>query len=316
MRRLRFIGALLALAQFCGAPAYAGTLGLRTAFKGSPASADAASVAVSRDLVILGDGTGPSKAKAIRAANPNVALGLYVKCGGVRPSDAEWTAAQPYLWRDASGTVYTQGQNGWSYADLQRFANLWAETVVVPHIAATLAGVPAGTYDTILVDNAVQQHPSLFVPKAPPDYSQRTYHDSTLVVLRRVRAAFPGLRLLANGWQGWADAGVRGEALGASDPETGLPWADGVWFEGVVASMSGKAPTAARYQQDLGAYLGLASAGKLVVWDEGGVSGWRWREAAGQMIAATGYGARTLGDAVAANAYLIVAGPPFEGWTR
>lgn len=296
--------------------AHAGQLGLRTAFKGSPASADAASVATARDLVILGDGTGPSKAKAIRAANPGVMLGLYVKCGGVRSTDAEWAAAQPYLWRDASGTAYTQGQNGWAYADLQRFANLWAETVVIPHIAATLAAVPAGTYDTILVDNAVQQHPSLFVPKAPPDYSQRTYHDATLAVLRRVRAAFPGYRLLANGWQGWADPGLRGEALGATDPETGKPWVEGAWFEGVGWSMAGKAPTAARYQQDLGAYLGLASAGKLVVWDEGGVSGWRWREAAGQMIAATGYGARTLGDAVAANAFLIVDGPPFEGWTR
>lgn len=317
MKRLRELGYALLIGVVLATTASAGTdLNLRVLYKGSVASADAPIVATARDVIILGDGTGASKAKAIRAASSSTALGLYVKCGGVRPTDAEWSDAQPLLWRSASGTVYTQGQNGWSYADLQRFPNQWAAAVVIPHIRATLAAVPAGTYSIVMVDNAVQQHPSLFAPNAPPDYDFKAYHDATLVVLRQIRMALPGMRIIPNGWQGWAPEGLRGEALGGNDPATGLPWADGIWFEGLAYSTGGKAQPPARFTQDLGAFMSFVTNGKLAVWDEPGVSGAKWREAAGQMIAATGRAAWALSPSAVENALLSVDGPQWQDWWR
>lgn len=308
----------LVLALGVAISAHAGAIGGRLLFKGSPA----AECGTNRDFVVAGDGTGATRIKAVRSANPTIPLAPYVKAGGVRGptakggQDAEWEAAQPYLWRAADGTPYTQGDFGWAYADLQRYPVQWAQAVVVPHLAAALAAVPAGTYTWAMIDNVIQQHPSLFRPKAPPDYDVRTYHDATLTVLREVRRALPSLKILANGYQGWAPVGLRGEALAGTDPATGLPFADGVWFEGVVFDTAGKPRAEARYVADLGVYLSMVTNGRVAVWDEPGVSGAKWRQAAGMWFAATGSAAANVDASALSNAYLNTSAGCGLDWYR
>ena len=283
--------------------AFAGA-GIRTVFKGSPASADIPALVASRDFIVFGDGTGPSKIKAARTASPTTPLAIYVKAGGVRQSDAEWLDAQPLLWRSATGAAYTQTQNGWSFSDLQRFPNQWAAAVAIPHIRAQLTP----EIDWIFVDNVLYQDPSLFAPNAPPDYDARSYHDATLTVLLRIREAFPDRKLIVNGWQGGAPAGLRGEALGSTSPR----YVEGVWFECWYAKCSGKRPTDARFAQDQAGLMGLTQAGLVTVVDEAGLAPYSplWREAFGVRLATTGRGGEW------GNAYFNLSAGPFEGWAR
>ena len=276
--------------------------------KGSFPTADIPSVIASRDFVVFGDGTGPSKIKAARAANPTAPLAIYVKAGGVRPSDAEWADAQPLLWKSATGVTYTHSANSWAFADLQRYPNQWAAAVVVPHIRAQITP----EVDWIFVDNLMFQDPTLFSPGVPPDYSIPGYHGGTLVVLRAIRAAFPDRKLIGNGWQGGSAAGYRGEVLGGVDPTTGLPWLDGVWFECWYAKCSGKAPTAARFAQDQAALMGFVQAGKVTVVDEAGLTPYTplWREAFGIWLATTARIGRWD------NAYFNLSSPPWGDWSR
>lgn len=274
-------------------------------WKGSVPSGQRVAAASSVDLLIFGDGTGPSQVKEVWNAGLKE-LGLYVKCGGVREGDAEWNAAQPYLWRQPSGQPYTQGQYGWAYGDIQRHAYLWAHEVVLPHIQATLAQVPEGTYKWIMVDNCIGQHPSLFVPAKPPDYSDSGYHDATLAILQLIRTTFPSMKILPNGWQGWAPIGYRGEALGATAPN----YADGIWFEGVAYKTNGTQQDAGRFQQDQGAFLSMTRAGKIVVWDEPGTSGMARRKALGFFLSTTAVGINPD------NAYWNESGTRWMDWWR
>lgn len=297
----RLLGVVLALAVATAAHAGAG---IRILHKGTVSSTDITAAAGARDFVVIGDGTGASKPKGIRAANPTVPIATYVKVGGVRSGDAEWSAAQPYLWRQADGQPFTQGQFGWAYADLQRSAHEWAAAVVIPHVKAALAQVPVGTYDWIFVDNVIAQHASLFVPARPADYIDQTYHDATLAVLTDLRAAFPSLKLMCNGWQGWQRIGLRGEALGAPEP------CAGIWFEGVRYDTSGRQRTDDRFIQDQGAFLSLNAAGKTVVWDEPGPSSLGVRQALGLFVATSSLAANP-------NAALFnYSGPPWADWWR
>lgn len=239
---------------------------MKRLYKGSVPSGQRGSAAQSVDLLIFGDGTGPSQVKEVWNAGLKE-LGLYVKCGGVRTTDAEWVAAQPYLWRQPNGEPYTQGQFGWAYGDIQVFAGAWLDKVVVPHVQAALAQVPSGTYQWVMVDNCIYQHPSLFVPNVPPGYVVKTYHDATLFILEGLRKVLPtGMRIIANGWQGSAPIGFRGEALGSTSPN----YADGLWFEGVGYKTNGSTQPPDRFIQDQGAFLSMLRAGKVCVWDEPG----------------------------------------------
>ena len=76
---------------------------MRRLFKGSVPSGQRGEAAKSVDLLIFGDGTGASQIKEVRSLSDTIELGVYVKCGGVRTTDAEWNAAQPYLWRQPNG---------------------------------------------------------------------------------------------------------------------------------------------------------------------------------------------------------------------
>ena len=255
---------------------------INLAWKGSAPTADVPAIATGRDFLVFGDGTGPSKIKAARAASATVPIAVYVKAGGVRQSDAEWSDAQSLLWRQPNGEPYTQSQNGWAFGDIQRYPNQWATVVVIPHLRAALAGLDASVVDWIMVDNVIYQDASLFTPQRPPDYDAKLYHDATLVVLQRIREAFPGRKLVVNGWQGGAPQGLRGEAL------PGL--VDGVWFECWYAKCSGKPPTPERFAQDQGALISLARAGLVTVVDEPGLQPYSaaWREAFGVWVATLG----------------------------
>ena len=260
--------------------AYAGA-DINLVWKGSAPTADVPAIATGRDFLVFGDGTGPSKIKAARAASPAVPIAVYVKAGGVRTTDAEWADAQALLWRQPNGEPYTQIQNGWAFGDIQRFPNQWAAVVVIPHLRASLAGLD-GVADWIFIDNVLYQDASLFKPQRPPDYDAPTYHNATLVILQLIREAFPGRKLVANGWQGGAPAGLRGEALPGR--------VDGVWFECWYAKCSGKTPTPERFAQDQGALISMARAGLVTVVDEPGLAPYSaaWREAFGVWIATTG----------------------------
>lgn len=280
----RFI-TILALQLSFVASALAGA-DINLLWKGSVATVDVPALAAGRDFAIPGDGTGASKFKALRAANPLLPIAVYVKAGGVRQSDAEWQAAQEWLWRQPNGEPYTQSQNGWAFGDIQRFANSWAVNVVIPHVKAALAGLDPSVVTWIMVDNVLWQDASLFLPQRPPDYDPQRYHDATLVILQRVREAFPGLKILANGLQGGAPQGLRGEALGSSNPN----YADGVYVECFAVKCNGKRPTTERLIEDQRLLIGLLQAGKVVVVDEPGTQPYSplWREAFGLFIATTG----------------------------
>ena len=305
----RFLAGLLA-ALVSASSAHAGA-GIRTVYKGSVTSADVGAMALERDFYVAGDGTGSSKLRAFRAASPGAPLAVYVKAGGVRPTDAEWSDAQPLLWRQASGEPFLQAQNGWAFGDLQRFPNQWAATVVIPHLRAALAGLEPGVVTWIFVDNVAYQDPTLFSPAVPREYDAKAYHDGTLAVLRAIRAAFPDQRIIVNGWQGGAPAGFRGEVLGGNDPATGLPWADGVWFECWYRRCNGKPPTAERFAQDQGALLAFMQAGKVTVVDEAGLQPYSaaWREAFGIWIATS---SRQRWD----GAFFNLSAGPWAGWPR
>ena len=279
---------------------------MRRLFKGSVPSGQRTDAAKSIDLLIFGDGTGPSQIKEVRAASSTIELGIYVKCGGVRTTDAEWNAAQPYLWLQPDGTPYTQGQYGWAYADLQKYAAEWAKAVVIPHVKATLDQLPAGTIQWIMVDNCIYQHPSLFVPSAPPDYDVRLYHDATLRVLLELRSSFPGYKLLPNGWQGAAPAGYQGQALGSTSPN----YCDGVWFEGMRQKTGGGEQNGTRFQQDQGAFMSLLRFGKVCVWDEPGASGMDRRRSLGFFAGTTAVALN--GD----NGYFNESSTRWADWTR
>ena len=290
---------------------------MRRTYKGSVPSGQRAQAAQSVDLLIFGDGTGASQMKEVRAGNSANELGIYVKCGGVRTTDAEWNAAQPYLWKQSNGQPYTQGQFGWAYADLQRYAEEWARAVVIPHVEAQLALLPAGTIQWVMVDNCIYQHPSLFVPVVPPDYDVRTYHDATLhglLVLRSWLDApaqvnrFGRMKLLPNGWQGSAPVGFRGEALGSKD----MNYCDGVWFEGMRFKTSGEMQSDARFIQDQGAFMSLLRAGKVCVWDEPGASvvSYGKRQSLGLFAATTAVAVN--GD----NGYFNESSPKWVDWWR
>lgn len=299
--KARFLTAVVLLALATSAHAGAG---VHLTFKGSPASADVPALVASRDFIVFGDGTGPSKIRAAHAANPTVPLAVYVKAGGVRPSDAEWADAQPLLWKSATGVAYTQSQNQWSFGDVQRYPNQWAATVVIPHIRAQITP----EIDWIFVDNVLYQDPSLFLPTVPPDYDARTYHDATLTVLLRIREAFPDRKLIVNGWQGGAPAGLRGEALGSTSPR----YVEGVWFECWYAKCSGKMPTATRFAQDQAGLMGLTQAGLVTVVDEAGLAPYSplWREAFGIWLATTGRVGKW------GNVYFNLSAGPWDGWER
>ena len=295
-RKSPWVSSVLALV-LATSTAHAGA-DINLVWKGSAPTADVPAIATGRDFLVFGDGTGPSKIKAARAASPSVPIAVYVKAGGVRSSDAEWADAQSLLWRQPNGEPYTQSQNGWAFGDIQRFPNQWAAVVVVPHLRASLAGLD-GVVDWIFVDNVLYQDASLFLPQRPPDYDAKLYHAATLVVLQRIREAFPGRKLGANGWQGGAPQGLRGEVL------PGL--VDGVWFECWYAKCSGKAPTPDRFAQDQGALISLARAGLVTVVDEPGLQPYSpaWREAFGVWVA-------TMGRAgVWANAYFNLSAAPW-----
>ena len=275
----RFI-TILAIQLSFVAPALAGA-DINLLWKGSVATADVPALAAGRDFLVFGDGTGPSKIKAARAANPSLPIAVYVKAGGVRTTDAEWADAQSLLWRQPNGEPYTQSQNGWAFGDIQRFPNQWAAVVAIPHLRASLVGLD-GVVDWIMVDNVIYQDASLFLPQRPPEYDARTYHDATLVILQRIREAFPGRKLVANGWQGGSVPGLRGEALPG--------YVDGVWFECWYAKCSGKTPDPARFAQDQGALISMARAGLVTVVDEAGLVPFSpaWREAFGVWVATLG----------------------------
>lgn len=234
-------------------------------WKGSIPSGQRASAAGSVDLLIFGDGTGPSQVKEVWNAGLKE-LGLYVKCGGVRETDAEWEEAQDLLWRQPNGQPYTQEQYGWAYGDIQKYAVSWALEVVIPHVQAALVQVPEGTYRWIFVDNCIGQHPTLFVPNVPPDYSDSGYHDATLAILQLIRTTFPSMKILPNGWQGWAPIGYRGEALGATSPN----YADGIYFEGMLYDVEGNYQGDPRFIQDQGTLMSMLRAGKVCIWDDPG----------------------------------------------
>lgn len=288
---------------------------MKRLYKGSVPSGQRTAAAQSIDLLIFGDGTGASQIKEVRAASNTIELGIYVKCGGVRTTDAEWAAAQPYLWRLPDGTPYTQGQYGWAYADLQKYAVEWAKNVVIPHVEATLAQLPPGTIQWVMVDNCIYQHPSLFVPKMPPDYVIPTYHDATLRVLLELRAwlddpaqvaRFGKQKILVNGWQGSAPPSYQGQALGSTSPN----YCDGVWFEGMLQKTSGGEQNQARFQQDQGAFMSLLRAGKVCVWDEPGASGMDRRRSLGFFAATTAVAVN--GD----NGYFNESSARWADWVR
>ena len=278
---------------------------MKRLFKGSIPSGQRVNAAGSIDLLIFGDGTGPSQVKEVWNAGLKE-LGLYVKCGGVREADAEWAAAQPYLWRQPNGQPYTQGQFGWAYGDIQKNAVSWVLDVVIPHIHATLDQVPLGTYRWIMVDNCIGQHPSLFIPSKPPDYVDKAYHDATLIILQAIRAAFIDMKILANGWQGWAPPGLRGEALGTTAPN----YADGIWFEGITYKTSGTQQDTGRFQQDQGAFLSMTRAGKVAIWDEPGAAGMARRKALGFFLSTTAVGVNPD------NGYWNESGTRWMDWWR
>lgn len=288
---------------------------MRRVFKGSVPSGQRADAAKSIDLLIFGDGTGPGQIKEVRAASSTIELGIYVKCGGVRTTDAEWNAAQPYLWRQPNGAPYTQGQNGWAYADLQKYAVEWTHSVVIPHVEATLSLLPPGTIQWIMVDNCIYQHPSLFVPRVPPDYGVRLYHDATLRVLLTLREwlddpvqvnRFGRQKLLPNGWQGSAPPGYQGQALGSTSPN----YCDGVWFEGMLQKTGGGEQSGTRFQQDQGAFMSLLRFGKVCVWDEPGASGMDHRRSFGYFAATTAVAVN--GD----NGYFNESATRWADWIR
>lgn len=291
------------------ATAHAGA-DLNLVYKGSPASADIVAMSTSRDLYVAGDGTGASKLRSFRAANPKGDLLVYVKASGVRKTDAEWgdAVSKGLLWTQANGEPYTQSQNGWAFGNVQQLPHQWAEVVVIPHVAAALAGLEPGVVTGILVDNTTWQDPTLFNPRVPDNFSARGYHDGTLSILLRLRGAFPGLKLFANGYQGGAPDGLRGEALGSSSPN----YVDGIWFECWYASCGGKPRDASRFARDQAALMGFVAAGKSVVVDEAGLTPFTplWREALGIFIATTGRVGRWD------NAYFNLSSAPWGDWWR
>lgn len=301
----RFLACFLLVVS--AAPAHAGA-DINLLAKGSFSSADVPAIVAGRDFLIPGDGTGASKFRAARTASEALPIGVYVKVGGVRTSDAEWQAAQEWLWRQPNGEPYTQSQNNWAFGDIQRYANSWAVNVVIPHIKAALAGLEPGVVTWVMVDNVLWQDSSLFTPQRPPEYDPRTYHDATLTILLRIREFFPTLKILVNGWQGGAPAGLRGEALGSTSPN----YADGIWFECWYRKCSGKAPTPERFAQDQAGLMALTQAGKVTVVDEPGLTAFTpaWREAFGIWLATTGRVGRWD------NAYFNLSSPPWGDWWR
>lgn len=240
--------------------------------KGSISTADIPSLAASCDYACLVD-VGPTKAKAV--ADAGVKLLGYVKaCGSRGPTasagqDAEYPAAVAagLLWKMPDGTPVTQVENKWTYIRVQDRAADVYRVVVKPRIEAMLASAP-GAYAGVLVDNTTWQDPSLFYPAVPPDFDAVLFHNGTLAILALIRADFPALIIAANGICGGAPTGLRGEVFGGVNPATGKPWADLAWIENIRFKASGKRQTDARFQADLGLVIGLANAGRTIVWDE------------------------------------------------
>lgn len=198
-----------------------------------------------RDLVITVE-AGASKIKALAAAG--VKVGAYFKTGGAHdPANGDkrdaavWAAATAMLWY-ANGERVREPNQGWCWADLQRFAEPWADQVVIPRIRARLADVPAGSITVAMLDNWGAVWSGNMSP-LPPDFDPTKYVAACSTVLARCRAAFPELAFLPNGWNDWNPPGLRGEAA----------WSDahGLYFEGFRLKVGGAVYDAARLNERL-----------------------------------------------------------------
>jgi hypothetical protein len=210
---------------------------------------------------------GPTKAKAVHDAGTKL-LG-YVKASGVRGpesvagTDAEYAAAKAagLLWTRADGSPVLQADNRWTYTRVQDRPEDCYRVIVKPRIEAMLTSAP-GCYAGVLVDNTTWQDPSLFAGGVPADFDAKAFHDGCLGILSLIKRDFPDLIRAANGICGGAPAGLRGEAFAMPG------YADLVWIEGIRFKASGKRQTDARFQADLGLVIGLANAGRTIIWDE------------------------------------------------
>ena len=196
-----------------------------------------------RDLVVTVE-AGASKIKALAAAD--IKVGAYFKTGGAhdpaggdKRDAAVWAAAKSMLWQ--VGTELAREPNqGWFWADLQRYAEAWADKVVIPRIAARLADAPG--VSVAMLDNFGAVWPGNLSP-TPPDFDPARYLAACEVVLSRCKAAFPQLAFLPNGYNDWNPAGLRGES--ALDDVTYL------WAEGFRAKVGGTIYDAARLHERL-----------------------------------------------------------------
>lgn len=196
-----------------------------------------------RDLVMTVE-AGASKIKALVAAG--VKVGAYFKTGGAhdpaggdKRDAAVWASAAPMLWY-AGGERVREPNQGWCWADLQRYAEPWADQVVIPRIRARLADAPGVT--VAMLDNWGAVWSGNMSP-TPPDFDPAKYVAACSVVLARCRAAFPELAFLPNGWNDWNPPGLRGEAAFAD------AW--GLYFEGFRTKVGGAVFDAARLNERL-----------------------------------------------------------------
>lgn len=283
---------------------------MRRLHKGSISTADIPALAASCDFACLDD-VGPAKAKAVAAAGATL-LG-YVKASGVRGPesvagpDAEYAAAKAagLLWTRGDGSPVIQVDNRWTYTRVQDRPEDCYRVIVRPRIEAMIASAP-GCYAGVLVDNTTWQDPSLFLGGAPSDFDAKAFHDGCLAILWMIGRDFPGFIRAANGVCGGAPAGLRGEALAVPG------YADLVWIEGIRFKASGKRQADARFQADLGLVIGLANAGRIIVWDElskrvGSV------DFAESLSAAYAARSRITGTG---SVVVSSAGPPWGDWWR
>lgn len=199
-----------------------------------------------RDLVVTVEG-GAAKIKSLAAAG--VKVGAYFKAGGAhdpaggdKRDSAVWAAAKSMLW-SVNGELVREPNQGWFWADLQRYAESWADQVVIPRIAARLSDAPG--VSVVMLDNWGAVWPGNLSP-TPPDFDPARYLAACEVVLARCRAAFPQLAFIPNGYNDWNEPGLRGESAWSS--------AQGLWFEGFRAKVGGTIYDAARLNARLRAF--------------------------------------------------------------
>jgi hypothetical protein len=196
-----------------------------------------------RDLVVTVE-AGASKIKALVAAD--IKVGAYFKTGGAhdpaggdKRDAAVWAAAKSMLWT-VGAELAREPNQGWFWADLQRYAEAWADKVVIPRIAARLADAPG--VSVAMLDNFGAVWPGNLSP-TPPDFDPARYLAACEVVLSRCKAAFPHLAFLPNGYNDWNPAGLRGESV--------LDDVSYLWAEGFRAKVGGTIYDAARLHERL-----------------------------------------------------------------